>query len=192
MLHTLNQIDQAVFLFINQQLANPATDFIMPFITSDILLRVIYAVGILLLLWKGNRRLRWMVLFSAIVLTLTDQIVANYLKHWIERPRPCHTMDELHLLIACGGGFSMPSAHAANVFGQAILFSFDYKIARPYLLTFASLVAISRVFVGVHYPGDIIVGSAIGALIGLALAVIFARVYATWLKGKEKRVDHAV
>ncbi|MCK4573128.1 MAG: phosphatase PAP2 family protein, partial [candidate division Zixibacteria bacterium] len=65
-------------------------------------------------------------------------------------------------------------------------------IARPYLLTFASLVAISRVFVGVHYPGDIIVGSAIGALIGLALAVIFARVYATWLKGKEKRVDHAV
>ena len=186
MLETLNSIDQAVFAFINLNLANPVTDFIMPAVTSDILLRIIYAIGILVLLWKGNRRLRWMVLFSAIVLLLTDQIVANFLKHWIERPRPCHTLEEINLLVGCGGGFSMPSAHAANVFGQASLFSWHYREARVYLMIFAAIVAISRVFVGVHYPADILVGSAIGILIGIAIGLAFSGFESVWLNRSRK------
>ncbi|MCP4684727.1 MAG: phosphatase PAP2 family protein, partial [bacterium] len=63
----------------------------------------------------------------------------------------------------------MPSSHAANAFGQAVLFSFYFRKAAPYLLIFASLVALSRVFVGVHYPGDITAGALLGAGIGLAL-----------------------
>lgn len=169
MFEWLLQLDRTLFLFINSTIANPVTDAIMPLITSDDLLRVLYGLALALCLWKGDARLRWLVLFSGITLLLTDQLAGNFLKDAIGRLRPCHpdsAMPSLHLLVGCGGGKSMPSAHAANSFGQAILFGLAYRHIRTYILTFAGLIAVSRVFVGVHYPGDILVGAAIGALLG--------------------------
>jgi len=173
MLDFFLNIDSALFLFINFDLSSPITDFIMPIITSDTLLRIIYVVIIAGLLWRGDRRLRWLVLFSALTLLLTDQISSNLLKSIITRPRPCHVMDQVHLLVNCGAGFSMPSSHAANLFGQAALFYFHVRRLRWFMVGLALLVAISRVFVGVHYPGDVIVGGLLGCLIGYAVAVSF-------------------
>lgn len=67
----------------------------------------------------------------------------------------------------------MPSAHAANAFGQALLFVLTVPATRYYLIITASLIALSRVFVGVHYPGDILVGSVLGALVGWVVARTF-------------------
>jgi len=178
MLESLNQIDQAVFFFINASLQNPVTNFIMPVITNHWVLRALYAVAMLALLWKGNARLRWLVLFSVVALVLADQIAAGYLKPLIARPRPCHGLDGINLLVGCGGGYAMPSAHAASSFGQAALFSFHYRRFAGYMYAFAAIVALSRVFVGVHYPGDIFAGAALGMIIGLVLAVIFTKYYA--------------
>jgi membrane-associated phospholipid phosphatase len=141
MLEFLNGIDRTVFLFINVYLANPVTDFIMPLVTSDMLLRVMYGAGVAMFLWRGDRRIRWLVLFSALALLLTDQLTGNLLKELIARPRPCHELKQVHLLVDCGAGFSLPSAHAANMFGQATLFSYHVKLIRWYLVLFASLVA---------------------------------------------------
>ena len=174
MLDWLIQLDRTIFMFINSTIANPATDALMPLITSDDLLRVLYGLALALCLWKGNARLRWLVLFSGLTLLLTDQIAANWLKDAIGRLRPCHAdsgISPLHLLVDCGGGKSMPSAHAANSFGQAILFGLAYRNIRAYILTFAAFVAISRVFVGVHYPGDVLVGALLGALIGWVVLI---------------------
>ena len=168
MLEALAQIDRAVFLFINMTLANPVTDFLMPIITSDMILRYLYGGAMLLCLWKGDKRLRWMVLFSALVLTIADQTSGTFIKHWIERPRPCHVMENINLLVHCGGGYAMPSAHAANSFGQAMLFGYFYRSVRWYLMGYAVLISISRIFVGVHYPGDILVGTLVGLAAGLA------------------------
>lgn len=176
MLDSLNQIDKVVFLFLNSTLANPVTDFIMPLITNDWGLRVVYGLAMALILWRGDAKMRWLVLFSALVLTLTDQAAAAYLKPLIGRARPCHGDVALNLLIGCGGGASMPSAHAANAFGQAVLFSFHYRRAWPYLYAYAALIALSRVFVGVHYPGDVVGGAVLGAVIGLVLALVFVPV----------------
>ena len=189
MWESLNQIDQAVYLFINVKLSNPVTDFIMPYITADIGLKIIYGLAMLILLIKGNAKLRWLVLFSAITLILTDQISANYLKHLIERPRPCHFFDNdlINLLVGCGGGYSMPSAHAANTFGQAILFSYQYPQVKWYLFIYASLVALSRVFVGVHYPGDILVGASIGLIIGMTLSLSYKIILERNSKAVHKR-----
>ena len=173
MLESLTQLDQAIFLFINWTLANPVTDFIMPLVTNDWNLRIAYGLAMIVILIGGNARMRWLVLFSALVLFATDQITAGWLKHLFERPRPCHVLTEINLLVGCGGGFAMPSAHAANAFGQAFLFSIHYKRAAWYLYTVASLIAISRVFVGVHYPGDVLAGAIIGGIIGVMLAVGF-------------------
>jgi membrane-associated phospholipid phosphatase len=175
MLEFLNGIDQAMFLFINVYLANPVTDIIMPVITSDMLLRVMYGAGVAILLWRGDQRLRWLVLFSAMALLLTDQLSGNLLKELIARPRPCHKLIQIHLLVDCGVGFSMPSSHAANLFGQAALFSYHVRAARWYLILFASLVALSRIFVGVHYPFDVLAGGMLGFLVGGVTAMAFKR-----------------
>lgn len=177
MLETLDSIDKAVFLWLNVTAANPVTDLIMPIVTSDLLLRVAYLVAMVALLVRGDRRLRWLVLFSVLVLTATDQASAHVLKPWIARPRPCHEgiLANVHLLVPCGGGKAMPSSHAANALGQAFLFALGVRSVRWYLYTFAALVAISRVFVGVHYPGDVLAGALVGGLIGAAGAWLFER-----------------
>lgn len=178
MLEWLTQLDKAAFLFFNVTLANPVTDFIMPIVTSDNLLRILYGVSLLLCLWRGDARLRWLVLFSGVTLALTDQTAANFLKHAIERPRPCHEgqfLEPIRLLVHCGGGYSMPSAHAANAFGQALMFGLAYRNVRWYLIGFAAIVSISRVFVGVHYPGDVLVGTVVGGLAGTIVYLLFTR-----------------
>ncbi|MEW6051916.1 MAG: phosphatase PAP2 family protein [Candidatus Zixiibacteriota bacterium] len=172
MLETLGNLDTTLFHFINGTLANPVTDLVMPVVTNDWFLRVLYAVAMVLILWKGDRRLRWLVLFSAITIAFTDQISSVWLKHLFARPRPCHTILDMHLLVNCGAGYSMPSSHAANAFGQAALFGLSYGRWRWHLFGFAAIVAISRTFVGVHYPFDILVGMVVGSLVGVA--VLFA------------------
>lgn len=179
MLEWLIEIDRAVFFFLNVTIANPVTDAVMPIVTSDNILRILYGLAMLLCLWRGDARLRWLVLLSGIALALTDQSAANFLKHAIERPRPCHDgqfLIPINLLVHCGGGYSMPSAHAANSFGQALLFGLAYHRVRWYLIGFAAIVSLSRVSVGVHYPGDVLVGAALGSLVGSVVFVVFQRV----------------
>jgi undecaprenyl-diphosphatase len=175
MLETLAELDRSLFLFFNVSLANPLTNLVMPIVTSDNVLRVSYAVAMLLILWKGDARMRWLVLVSIIVLTFTDQLSAGLLKPMIGRLRPCHVLENINLLVGCGGGKAMPSSHAANAFGQAILFALLYVRVRWWLVGAATLIAVSRVFVGVHYPGDIVVGASLGTLVALALAFTYER-----------------
>jgi undecaprenyl-diphosphatase len=175
MLEYLTRLDLMFFIFVNVWLANPVTDFIMPIITSDRLIVITYIVCLAVLFWKGDRQLRWMALFSIIVLILCDQTASSLLKKWICRPRPCHIMSDINLLVNCGAGWSMPSSHATNVFGQFFFFAFFYKRQAWILLIYAFLVAVSRVFVGVHYPGDILIGALVGGTIAAAVALVFAR-----------------
>ena len=184
MLETLIELDRSLFLFLNVSLANPVTDFIMPIVTSDNLLRIAYALVMLLILWRGDARMRWLVLVSIIALAFTDQLSAGLLKPMIGRLRPCHVLDNINLLVGCGGGKAMPSSHAANAFGQAVLFALLYVRVRWWLMGLATLIAVSRVFVGVHYPGDIIAGALLGTLVALALVFMFERLIEKRLPGK--------
>ena len=176
MLETLDALDKTIFIFLNYTLANPITDFAMPIITSDMLLRICYGIAVVLLLWKGDARLRWLVLFSAIALLLSDQTSSKLIKPMFERIRLCHVLEDMNLLVNCGAGYSMPSSHGANAFAQAALFSLVVKNTRWYLWVIAGVIAISRVFVGVHYPFDVLAGSAIGILNGLVVALLFIKI----------------
>ncbi|MDH4157126.1 MAG: phosphatase PAP2 family protein [candidate division Zixibacteria bacterium] len=136
----------------------------------------------ILLLIKGDTRLRWLVVFSALALLITDQVSAGLLKPIFARLRPCHTIGQVHLLVNCGGGYAMPSTHAANTVAQAVLFGTCVKQARLYLYAFAALIALSRIFVGVHYPLDVIVGAAIGVIIGFIALLGFRKFEARVLR----------
>jgi len=173
MFEWLGGIDRELFYFFNVTLANPVTDLIMPFLTSNNVLRTLYALALILMFWKGDRKLCWLALFSGLVVLISDQLVSSVLKEIIDRPRPCHSgqLTDIRLLVPCGAGKSMPSAHAANAFGLAVFFSWYYRRLLWYLLVFAALVALSRVCVGVHYPGDIAAGGLIGGSVGLQWSI---------------------
>lgn len=172
MIDWLLTIDRSIFLFINQGLANPVTDFIMPVITNDNFLRGLYGLLIMTVLILGRKRYLWAILFSIVVVALTDQTSASLIKPLVGRLRPCKVM-EVHLLVNCGSGFSFPSSHAANLFGQALFWGLVFRRALWPGVVFAFLVGLSRIFVGVHYPLDFLTGTVIGALIGAIVAWLY-------------------
>jgi undecaprenyl-diphosphatase len=101
------------------------------------------------------------------------------LKHAFDRTRPCHTVADVHLLVGCSHSFSMPSSHAANTGAAAFHFMLFYPQLWSVLLLAALAVAYSRVYVGVHYPGDVMVG----LLVGLVSALVVQAAY-RWIRAR--------
>ena len=187
-------IDTVLFTFFNGTLSNPVGDFLWPLITDyDRYLVVrILLVGVWLgLMIRGGKRGRTAALLVVLVLVCSDQLSSFVIKPLVQRPRPCHSVEgvpvveNVHLLVGCGGGKSFPSSHAVNNFAVATLFAFFYRKARIWLYLWAFLVAFSRVAVGVHFPLDILAGALIGS--GIALAVLWlwklaGNTIAPWLR----------
>lgn len=187
----LDALDKSLFFFINTTLANPVTDHFMPFVTEDLHLKIFYAACIIGILWKGDNRLRFAVIFSGVCIAFSDQLSSHLLKPIFERPRPCHVFD-VHLLVGCGGGKSMPSSHAANLFGQAVFFLMVASRSAKYLFPLAVIVALSRVFVGVHYPFDILVGAMVGVVSGLAAFGLFNVSWKYLQNRKQRRMKMSI
>lgn len=166
MIETLIGIDIEVMRFMNVALSNRLFDVIMPIVTAEWFVRPILVIGIVVAAWRGGKYGRITAVLAVFTIVLSDQLSSHVIKPWVGRLRPCHTLDWVHLLVNCSSGKSFPSSHAINSFGQAILWSCRYpKIAR-YIYPLATLIALSRVFVGVHYPLDITAGAILGTLCG--------------------------
>jgi undecaprenyl-diphosphatase len=180
MMDFLIGLDKSVFVFFNSTLANPIGDVLWPLITDYdkiLVIRIVLAGVWLGLMIRGGKRGRTAALLVVLVIVCSDQLSSFVIKPLVNRPRPCHTVDgvpvveDVHLLVGCGGGKSFPSSHAVNNFAVATLFAFFYKRARTWLYLWAFLVAFSRVGVGVHFPSDIIGGALIGS--GIAAVVLW-------------------
>jgi membrane-associated phospholipid phosphatase len=168
----LQAIDTTLFRFFNQSLANPAFDWLMPKLASHPLFIPLLIVAGLGLLWKGGRRGRVFVLLLALVLSLGDGLVCNTIKKTVKRPRPCRVLPDARVLIGCSRSGSLPSAHAANWFAATMVAFLFYRRSWRILLPAATAVAYSRVYDGVHYPGDVLAGAILGA--GYAVAMVWA------------------
>jgi undecaprenyl-diphosphatase len=179
----LRAIDVWVFHLINATLANPVTDVVMPYLTDLNQVwfgRVLIAAAWLLLLVRGGKPGRAAALLLIPVIAVGDQLSSNVIKNLFMRPRPCHIVDGavavegVRLLVGCGGGFSFPSSHAVNHFAAATFLSNYYPKAGRYLFGYAALVALSRIFVGVHYPADVLGGALIGIAVGWSFILAWA------------------
>jgi membrane-associated phospholipid phosphatase len=114
-----------------------------------------------------------------ITVLVADQISSHVLKPLVERLRPCNQPMWSHFvrtLIHCGSGYSFPSSHATNHFAIAIFLMFSFRKNGRYLhmsllFVWASLISIGQVYVGVHYPLDIITGCLLGSSIGILIAL---------------------
>lgn len=165
------QIDVSIFYFVNHTLSNPLFDKFFPFITEVKNWYISYVILLLILIVKGGKLGRISALVVIILITVTDQFTSSFLKEMIGRIRPCNDLPDVNILAGCTSSFSFPSAHAVNNFAVAVFFSMLFPKFKWALFITAFLLALSRVYVGVHYPSDIIGG----ALIGSAFGYLFAK-----------------
>lgn len=174
---TLLSLDVWLFRLGNQSAANPLFDILLPFLTNEKYFIIPYTVALLLLVWKGGRKGRVCVAIAVLAFALIDQCNSQIFKEAVGRLRPCHTLEHVRLLVHCGGGKSFPSSHAANTFGAAVIFSFFYRRALPYLFLYASTIAYTRVYCGVHYPSDVLGGAMVGSVFAILLLVVWELVW---------------
>jgi undecaprenyl-diphosphatase len=166
-------LDTQLFHLVNHGLANPFFDLLMPAITNVSNFYPIYVLLLGLLAWRGGAKGRWCVLLMLLAVAVADPISSRIIKESVGRLRPCATLADVRLLVPCGAGKSFPSSHAVNNFAAAVVAGHFYPRARIFLLIYAALVAFSRVYVGVHYPGDVLGGAAIGSIIGLLVLLLW-------------------
>ena len=172
--HSIQSIDEAILLWIQNNLQ---TDFLSPFVTAFTNLgnagKIWIFLGILLLFFPKTRRIGFYtltaLLFSLIITNLT-------LKPMIDRPRPYVTIDALAPLVISGDPNSFPSGHTSAAFAAGI--AWFMVIANPWIrglaLAQAFLMGLSRLYVCVHYPTDVLIGALAGTIAAL-LAVLLLR-----------------
>ncbi|MCX5718026.1 MAG: glycosyltransferase family 39 protein [Nitrospirae bacterium] len=171
MLETLREIDTSLFYLINRSLQNIIFDVSMPVITD----RYYFIILALMIYMVSTHKKKTVIPIALTIISVAlSDWAANILKHLVGRIRPCHALEGARMLVGCTSSFSMPSSHAANSF--AIILALSYisgKWVRWMALTVALLVGFSRVYIGVHYPSDVL----IGALTGIAVSIIVIRFY---------------
>ncbi len=168
----LGKIDRELFLYLNN-LGAENWDWLWIAISDKWMAIPLYAVLLYLIFRKfGWKSTLLTMIVVALLITATDQL-ANLFKHGFERPRPCRqpgVMEYARIVAERCGRFGYFSAHAANSTGVAIflglLFKKHYPKLFPFLLLWAIVVSYSRIYLGVHYPGDVLTGMVIGIIFG--------------------------
>ena len=157
----LESLDKAIFLAINKGLAHPIIDPLFSFITDFRNFQVALIFVFFLVLLVGDRRLIATCLLIGIGVALSDTLV-DLLKDALARPRPCQELAVARILVKCGRNFGFPSGHAANTATLSLIASLRHRPMGPFFYPFMVLMAYSRIYVGAHYPSDVLGGMALG------------------------------
>ncbi|MEE8185983.1 MAG: phosphatase PAP2 family protein [Thermodesulfobacteriota bacterium] len=158
--------DRSLFYLLNTQLTTTFLDILMPFITQKSNFIGVIIFGWVLLILVGGWKERKALIIILFVILISD-LSASTLKDIFQRIRPCAELMNVRLLGGCGGSYSFPSSHATNIFAAMVYLSLHYYRFSPIFLTLAILIAFSRVYVGVHYPLDVVAGAFLGTFIAL-------------------------
>jgi len=188
----LNVVDTIVFRFMNASLSNPVFDILMPFLTDLNKQRIVLVIVAALLLWmiiRGNKSVRLAAILLIVTIIISDQLNSSVIKFWLLSQRPCRTLPHVRLLVPCGSGYSFPSSHAVNNFAGAIILSFFLPRAKWWFFGYAAIIAFSRVYVGVHYPFDVIGGGVIGLLCGGFVLLVFLGLENLWYRTMHRKLQ---
>jgi len=180
-LQTLDRFDKWLFQKINGQWTNPLFDSVFPFLRQSNVWMPLYLFLFVFVVLNFKKNSWWWVIFFVCTVALTDLTGTNVFKHSFERLRPCRDpafASSVRLIIKeCAGGSSFISNHAANHFGMAVFFIITFrKILGKWVwltLLWAILISYAQVYVGVHYPSDVLVGAILGLIFGCITGVFF-------------------
>ena len=179
----IKDIDQALFYQINGVWHHPILDAVLPWTRHSNNWIPLY-IGLLgwLIYQVGWKTLKWL-LFALMNVGLTDQISSSVFKPFFHRLRPCNDpalFGKTRLLLEqCAGGFSFTSSHAANHFGIAMFIFMTWggtqKKYTRFFFVWAGVIAFAQIYVGVHYPLDIVGGTIIGLISGFTMAKAYLK-----------------
>lgn len=183
MLENILQLDLSVFEWINTRLSNSFFDMAFPILREKTSWIPFYLFVIVWSIFSFNLK-KGMIYILVIIslIGMTDFISSTVLKKSIERPRPCHVVqikESNYILVPCGAGYSFPSSHAANHFALAIFLILSLKrkyswIVQP-LFIWASLISIAQIYVGVHYPLDVVGGAILGTCLAFLIYTLYKK-----------------
>lgn len=191
MLEYLIQLDTQWFLFLNG-IHSPFWDTIMWHISAVKTWIPFYALILFFVFKKLKREGFVALLFFVLLVTLADQGSVNLFKKVFERLRPCHNpelKDLVHIVNnKCGGQFGFVSSHAANHFALAMFSSifFSKRWVTISFFAWAAIISYSRIYLGVHFPFDVIGGALLGMFIGV-LTFIFYNAALHYLQKRKSR-----
>jgi len=181
MISFVKAADIFIFHLINGPGQNSFFDWFMPFMTDlKNFTYVLLALG-LWILWREKKAGVIFLVFVGVTLTITDQFSSHWLKDWVGRIRPCHILENVRLLTDCNTSYSFPSSHAVNIFAAAFFLSQPLKRFSPLFYGIAAVVGYSRVYIGIHYPLDVLGGAVIGLLIAWPMRRLKDQVLARWI-----------
>jgi membrane-associated phospholipid phosphatase len=171
-MESLLQLDQALFQLIHLEWSNGFFDWLLPVWRNKLTWLPFYLGLVVFLIYRFGKQGLWICLFTILTAGICDYTSSSIFKPMFDRTRPCNT-ETLQASIVprvdCGSGKSFPSSHATNHFGIAVFLLLVFKNIKTrwklLLLLWAGLVAYAQVYVGVHYPLDVLAGSFLGTLI---------------------------
>ena len=187
MLETLQQVDHSLFQLINSAYSFAVFDSIMPLLRAKLTWIPLYLLVVFFLFRKGIRFGIAGLVLTLIAVGLADQLSASVIKPYFERLRPCQNAaisEQIRVLVSCGTGKSFVSSHASNHFALATIWGFLFSSKRltALLLFWAAAISYAQVYVGVHFPFDVLGGAALGISIGLFCALLGRTVFSRYLK----------
>lgn len=184
MLQKLQQFDVQAMLLFNRKWENGFFDALMPWLRESVVWAPLYLYMVVWGLMNLGRKGVWWVAWAILTIALSDQVSSGIIKNTVARIRPCRDPEVLPLITLrlqnCSGAFSFTSSHAANHFALAMyVFTslapvIGTRVTR-WLFVWAGLICYAQVYVGVHYPLDILGGTIVGLLCGKLTAWFYLK-----------------
>ena len=177
----IEQADVWLFQLLNLHLVHPAADDLMVFLTRVRLSGHIIVLAALFIVVRRGKSAFQVILLALIAVGMADIVASGILKPLVQRIRPCFALDHVRLLVSQPRSYSFASSHAANSAAVAtviwIFFHrgiFVEKLFTIIMMLYALAISWSRVYVGVHYPGDVIAGMVIGVCSAMLLYLLYS------------------
>jgi len=181
----LYSIDLAVFYFFNHTISTGFLDKFFSTITDVNKWYIAYVILIGISFFKGGQRGKIAVIGLILLIIVTDQTGYRILKELFERIRPCNALNDVITPVGCAGGFSFPSNHALNNFAAAVFLLRLFPAYKGIFLIVAFLISISRIYLGVHYPSDMLGGALIGVAFGYLFSIAALKIDQYFIKKNE-------